>query len=264
MILKIIEVKRVNILLFIIISNFFLFSTIVVSQTRYTGVTEQNQTGSKGISSEGLVVSYDFETYTGTGMLKDFSSFKHHGKTLRNLDTLGLIGQARKFSTLADIVVLPDNESFNLEGPISVAVWLNITTLNKHQHILACNDKFVLWVTKTNKFKFADTQGNSFTSLKETVKADGWHSVIAVWTGTKGDKLSKYNIKIFVDGIQLAGTYSNYWQPNTMKMKNACVIGSTLHGAKWHQELPFEGAIDELQIFSRALNNDEIKAHATK
>ncbi|WP_438426215.1 LamG domain-containing protein [Aquimarina macrocephali] len=264
MIKKSIAAKKVSVLLLFFIVNFLLFPTITMGQHRYTGVSDQNQTGSKGISSNGLVASYDFETYTSTGLLKDFGPFENHGKTLRNLDTLGPINKARKFSTLADIVVLPDHTSFDLDGPITVATWMKVSTANLHQHILACNDKFVLWITKSNKFKFADTQGNAFTTLEGTVKTDGWHSVVAVWSGTKGDTLSKDNIKIFVDGVQMDGTYKNNWSPSTMQANNACVIGSTLHGAIPHQELPFVGAIDELQVFSRVLNENEIKIHATK
>lgn len=235
-----------------------------MGQTRYTGVSEQYTTGSKGVLPDGLVASYDFETYTSTGLLKDFGPFENHGKTLRNLDTLGLMGKARIFSTLADIVVLPNNTNFNLDGPISIAVWMKISTLNLHRHILACNDKFVLWTTEKNQFRFADTLGSGFTTLEGTVETDGWHSIVAVWSGTKGDILSKNNIKIFIDGVQADGTFEENWKPGALLANNACVIGSTLHGAKGHQELPLVGVLDEIQLFSRALNADEIKTHATK
>lgn len=264
MIVKIYYGLKISLFPTLFMGIFFLFPHTTFGQDRYTGVTEQNRTGSKGISPDDLVVSYDFETFTSTGLLKDFGPFENHGKTLRNLDTLGLMGRARGFSTLADIVVLPNHASFNLDGPMTVAVWIKFSVPDLHQHVLACNDKFVLWTTRSNKFKFADTQGNSFTTLEGTVNTDDWHSVIAVWSGTKGDTLSENNIKIFLDGVPLEGTFSNKWSPGEMKVNNACVIGSTLHGEKWHQELPFYGAIDELQLFSRVFSADEIKAHATK
>jgi hypothetical protein len=253
---------KISLCLILVLSISLLFSTTSIAQDRYIGVSEQYKTGSKGISPDGLVASYDFETYTSTGLLKDFGPFENHGKTLRNLDTLGLVGKARIFSTLADIVALPDHSSFNLDGSITVAVWMKASNL--HAHILTCSNKFVLWTTKRNQFKFADTQGNGFTTLEGTVKTDGWHSIVAVWSGTKGDELSNDNIKIFIDGVRMEGTFEKSWQPDDMVANNACVIGSTLQGAKSHQELPFVGAIDELQLFSRALNADEIKTHATK
>ncbi len=256
--------KKVSTLLIFFTANFLLFPTITMGQLRYTGVSDQYKTGSKGISPDGLVASYDFETYTSTGLLKDFGPFESHGKNLRNLDTLGLFGKARKFYTLADIVALPDHSSFNLDGPITIAVWVKISPLNSHGHIFVCSNKFVLWTTKKNQFKFADTMGNGFTTLEGTVKTDGWHSVVAVWSGTKGDMLSKDNIKIFIDGVQMDGTFTKTWNPGDIVANNACVIGSTLHGAIGHQELPFVGAIDEIQVFSRGLNDDEIKIHATK
>lgn len=264
MIKKIITEKKVGALLLFFIGIFLLLPSITMGQLRYTGVSDQNQTGSKGISTDGLVASYDFETYTSNGLLKDFGPFENHGKTLRNLDTLGRSGKARKFSTLADIVALPNHTSFDLDGPITVAAWMKVSTLNLHGHIIACNNKFVLWTTKKNQFRFADTMGNGFTTLEGTVQTDGWHSVVAVWSGTKGDMLSNDNIKIFIDGVQMDGTFEKNWNPGDIMANNACVIGSTLHGAKGHQELPFVGAIDELQVFSRVFNKDEIKIHATK
>ena len=264
MVNKIIGIQKASTLLIFFIVKFLLFPTITMGQLRYTGISDENKTGSKWISPDGLVASYDFETYTSAGLLKDFGPFENHGKTLRNIDTLGLFGKARIFSTLADIVVLPDHKSFNLDGPITVAVWVKISIPNLHQHILACSNKFVFWTTEKNQFRFADTLGNGFTTLEGTVKIDGWHSIIAVWSGTKEDALSKNNIKIFIDGVQMDGTFENKWKPGAMLDNTACVIGSTLHGAKGHQKLTFEEAIDEIQLFSRALNADEIKIHATR
>lgn len=263
MIKRIIGVKKVSMFLMLFTCK-FLFPTITMGQLRYTGVSDENQTGSKGISTDGLVASYDFETYTTTGMLKDFGPFENHGKTLRNLDTLGLSSKARKFSTLADIIALPDHSSFSLDGPMTIAVWVKISNLNMHAHIIACSNKFVLWTTKKNQFRFADTMGNGFTTLEGTVETGGWRSVVAVWSGTKGDMLSNDNIKIFIDGVQMDGTFEKNWDPGDIEVSNATVIGSTLHGAIGHQKLPFVGAIDELQVFSRALSDDEIKIHATK
>jgi hypothetical protein len=141
---------------------------------------------------------------------------------------------------------------------------MKISPLNFHGHVFVCSNKYVLWTTKKNQYKFADTMGNGFTTLEGTVVTDGWHSVVAVWSGTKGDMLSNDNIKIFVDGIQMDGTFEKNWNPDDIVANNACVIGSTLQGSTRHQEITFEGAIDEIQVFSRALNDDEIKMHATK
>ncbi len=243
---------------------FLLFSVKATAQNRYTGASDIYASGSKGISNKGLVVSFDFETFTDTGLLQDFGPYGHHGTTLRNLDTTGYIGKARKFSTLADIVALPDHTSFNLDGPITVAVWVKIATSNQHAHIFACNNKFVLWTTSKGQYKFADTMGNGFTTMPGTVKKDGWHSVVAVWSGTKGDKLSKNNIKIYIDGYRAAGTFTESWEPGEMIAQNACVIGATLHGGIPHQELPFVGAIDELQVYARALSEEEVKIHASR
>jgi hypothetical protein len=230
----------------------------------YRGITKERPTGSKAISADGLVAAYDFETYTSDGLLRDFGPFGNHGKLAHRQSTIGLFGKALVFSDKDDVVILPDSSNFNLTGPITVAARLKILTPNLHQHIFACNDMFVLWLTKSNKYKLADTQGQGFTTPKnvDVVTTGKWHSVVAVLSASKGDSLNKENIKIFIDGVQMDGTPIKKWLPNVLVPLNACVIGGTRTGDQSHQDLQFEGAIDELQVFSRAFTDVEVKAYA--
>lgn len=231
---------------------------VLNAQKRYIGISTENPTGTAVISTDGLVAAYDFETYTSDGLLRDFGPFGNHGKTKRNKETRGHFGKARVFSELADHVDLPEHSSFNLDGPLTVAAWLQITTINLHQHIFAAGSKFVLWVTKADQYRFADTKGNGITTQEGVVKTEGLHSVVAVLYGTKGDSLTKDNIKIFVNGIQMEGSIDPVWAPTVLPPTDACYIGFG------HDEFQFEGIIDELLVFSRALTDDEIQVHANR
>lgn len=232
---------------------------------RYVGISVKNPTGSAAISADGLAAAYDFETYTSDGMLRDFGPFGNHGKVKQKKETGGRFGKARVFSDVGDLVDLPEQSSFNLDGPLTVATWIQITTLNLHQHIFACDDKFVLWVTPTNQYRFADTLGDAFTTEEGVVQTESWHSVVAVLYGTRGDSLTKDNIKIFVDGTQMEGSFGPVWAPTVLHPTDACHIGFESHqGQSRHQELQFEGVVDELLVFSRALTDDEIQTHAER
>ncbi|WP_286269106.1 LamG-like jellyroll fold domain-containing protein [Thalassotalea hakodatensis] len=230
----------------------------------YSGTTKELPTGSKAISTNGLIAAYDFESYTSDGLLRDFSPLGNHAKLTKIHSTTGLFGKALAFSEKEDVAIIPNSSTFNLTGPITVAAKLKISTPNLHQHIFACNDLFVLWITKSNKYKLADTQGQGFTTPKnvEAVVKGKWHSVVAILSANKGDILNKENIKIFIDGVQMEGTYKKAWSPSELVAVNACVIGGTRTGEQSHQDLQFEGVIDELQIYSRAFSDNEVKAYS--
>jgi hypothetical protein len=235
------------------------------SEDSYAGISNELPTGSPTISESGLVAAYDFETYTSDGLLRDFGPFKNHGEVERTNTTAGLFGKARVFSEVTDRVDLPERGCFDIDGPLSIAVWVQITTHDLHQHIIACDDKFVLWVTDKNQFRLADTRGQGFSTREGSVQSGDWHSLVAVLYGTRSDLLSKDTIRIFVDGKSIDGTYEGKWTPTVLYPPDACYIGFESHqDSKGHRRLKFEGIIDEMLIFSRPLTKDEIQAHASR
>ncbi len=253
------------------LSNFYLLSALFCctlsanAERIYQGISTANPTGSKAISAEGLVASFDFETYTSKGFLRDFSPSANHGKLDKKLMSQGQFGQARKFSKKEDVVLLPDNSSLNLSGPLTVAAKLKITTPNLHQHLFVCTDMFVLWLTKNNEYVFADTHGKGMTTTSvKAVANKSWHSVVATLSVGESGEINEDNMKVFVDGVELEGTYRSPWTPTQLPPVNACVIGGERNGAIPHQDLQFEGEVDELQVFSRAWTNEEVQVYSKK
>ncbi|MGD2133776.1 MAG: LamG domain-containing protein [Maricaulaceae bacterium] len=230
----------------------------------YLGVSERSPTGSGAISDDGLVVAYDFATYTDDGRLRDFGPFGNHGAVMRTESTDGPFGTARVFRDLGDVVDLPEDSSLSLEGPLTVAIWLQLSTPNLHQHIFSCDDMYVLWTTNSNQYRLADTQANGMTTNAETTPIGTWHSVVGVLDATKGDALSPDNIRIYVDGVPLEGTIEPTWAPATLRTDNACQVGAASSGSVAHTQLHFEGVVDELVVFSRALSEAEIAAFSRR
>lgn len=230
----------------------------------YQGIGADLPSGSKWISPQGLVAAYDFETYTENGQLRDFSPLGNHGALAKKQSAKGVFGDALVLTDKEDVVILPNNPELNLTGPLTVAARLKISTAGLHQHLLACNDLFVLWLTTSNKYRFADTLGQGFTTANgiEVVESGQWHSVVAVLSVGKGDTLNDGNIRIFVDGEQIEGKHEKTWAPTEMAAQKACVIGGTRNGGQKHQDLQFEGVIDELQVYSRAFTDEEISAYS--
>ncbi|MCC2606761.1 LamG domain-containing protein [Planctobacterium marinum] len=228
----------------------------------YSGISETLPTGSGAISESGLVAAWDFESYTEEGLLRDFGPNQLHGRLNHQSNSSGVFGLALSFSDKDDVVILPDSEQFNLTGPITIATKLKITSPGLHQHILACNDLFVLWLTTNDKYRFADTLGQGATTSSGVSQVDEgvWHSVVAVLSAEKGESLTHENIQIYVDGNKAEISHEASWAPTSLASENACVIGGTRTGAQKHQDLPFVGVIDEMLLFSRALSADEINA----
>lgn len=247
----------------------------------YRGISESLPTGAPGISHTGLVGAYDMSTRTSDGRLRDFSTLGHHGRIQGTpRDTPGLWGGALSFPTSADRVDLPETAALDIDGPLSVLVWFRLDTLGLHQHVLACDDKFAVWLTRDDLLRFVDTVGDGAMTSKP-LTAGHWLSVAAVYEGTKGTELTSENIRIYIDGKQVAvdldGQYPAWlswlglpsmrpvWNPGPLHKNNACFIGFESHqGATGHQGLRFGGAIDEVLIFNRAVTNQEIALHAAR
>ena len=133
-----------------------------------------------------------------------------------------------------------------------------------HQHILACDDKFALWLTEENKLRFVDTTGNGFQSWDD-LSPGQWHSIVGIYRGTKGSPLTPDNLTVFLDGQELDGHRDPSWTPGPLHPKDACYIGFESHqGADSHKNLAFSGDIDEVLVFARALSDAEVGAHATR
>ena len=236
----------------------------------FLGISERYPTGAPGISRAGLVAAYDMSTLTSDGSLRDFSVNGLHGRILGTRDTPGLWGSAMTFPTAADRVDLPETDAWAIDGPLSVLLWFRLDTLGLHQHIVACDDKFVVWLTGNNLLRFVDTLGDGAIT-REPFSTDRWYSVAGVFNGTKGTPLTPENIRVFVNGKQVAvdlvGRPSTRptWNPGGLFERDACYIGFESHqGLANHQTLRFGGAIDEVMAFHRPVSEAEIAIHATR
>ncbi len=230
----------------------------------YEGISASRPTGSSAISPEALVAAYDMETLTPDGKLRDFSGKENHGSLSGTEVVPGLFGNARRFAAPTDRVALPSSPAFAIDGPLSIAVWVRLNRGGLHQHILACDDKFALWLTPSDKIRFVDSTGHGFQSLDSFLPGQ-WHSIVGVFRSTKGTVLTPENITVFVDGQEIAGNRGSMWSPGTLHPTDACYLGFESHqGLENHKALFFSGDIDEVLVFARPLSDAEVGAHATR
>jgi hypothetical protein len=236
-----------------------------------SGVSEGAPAGHPGVSTDQLVASYDMSTLTPEGLLRDFSGNDLHGTLVGTTPVDGERGGARYFpgtvtgGLVDDYIELPSDPLFDLDGPFSVAAWFSFYRQFQHQHIVACNDKFTLWITEQDHLRFANSRGD-YAEMTVRVSPNEFHSVSAVFRGTVGDVIDDSTVEIWLDGVrQLPLEYGSpandppIWRDGVLHPTDACHIGFESHqGRPDHQILPYYGYIDEVIVFGRALTPGEI------
>jgi Concanavalin A-like lectin/glucanases superfamily len=237
----------------------------------YHGISDRLSTGSSNISNDRLVMAFDMETLTPDDRLYDFSSHQHHSHVMETTLVPGLFGDARQFRTPGDRIDLPETPALDIDGPLSIALWFRVDTPGLHQHIIAVDDKFVVWINQANRIRFTDTRGNGLET-QAGIEAGQWYGLAALFDGSLGTQLSRENIHLYLDGEPIPSNIVGQlrdeaptWQPGQLFSSDAAYIGFESHqGEPRHQELPFQGVIDEVLVFSRALSLKEILAHADR
>lgn len=187
----------------------------------YVGISADSPTGSPAIGLDGLVAAYDMATVTPDGHLYDFSGQSHHGALLRATLVPGPVGLARQFISLVDAVHLPETPSLALDGPLSLALWVRVDRLGLHQHLVACDDQFTLWITADNRLRFTDTRGHGLETIAPLAPAT-WVSLVAVFHGTAGDALTADTIAVYLNGHPVAAETFGVWSPGGLYPQDAC------------------------------------------
>lgn len=240
-------------------------SVLVITQdTDTTGLSDASPTGHAGVSSQGLVAAYDMTTPTPQGLLKDFAGHGLHGSISGTSVVASPREGARLFQVATDRIELPARADFDMDGPLSLVARFRVDVSRRHQHVLACDDKFALAVREADQVRFSNTRGD-YAETVAPLSTGAWHDVVAIFRGTAGDPLDDSNIEIWIDGVLApvrlvgsSGSVPPVWRDGVLHPTDACYIGFESHqGDPTHQNLAFHGAVDEILIFDRALTAAE-------
>ena len=227
----------------------------------FLGVSAEAPTGSAAIDPSGLVAAWDMSSLTVGGSLRDFGPNALHGAVGEEALLPSPFGRARSFEQVAAQVHVPENPVLDLDGPLTIATWVRVDRGGEHQHIVACDDKWALWVTPDDRYRLGDTRGGGVSTDPGRVEPGVWTALVAVLDGTRGSELDPGTVRIYVDGEEAqAGIHMrteeasqrSTWEPGDLYPTDACYIGFESHqGNEAHQTMPFYGAVDELLIFDR-------------
>lgn len=223
----------------------------------FSGVSETLPTGTPRISREGLVLAYDMNSLTRRGEMRDFSGNSNDGVVVGTHGVPGPFGTARAFRSSGDYVRLPSSRSMHIRGSLSIAVWVNLRQLAAHQHIVAYDDLYSLWIDERDRLRFSDTRGNAFESHPGLIPGATWTSIVASFDGRRGTALDAGNIAVHVNGEPARGRMFGAWNPGRPVVG---FVGKEAHVGQ--STLPFLGDLAAVLIFRRPLSGAEAKAFA--
>jgi hypothetical protein len=201
--------------------------------------------------NDGLVAYYPFN-----GNANDESGNGNNGTvngaTLTN-DRFGNANSAYYFDGINNTISIKNNQTLNPSSAMSVAAWIkpaNITT-NRYYEILRNDGGYLLSFQENGTqltFGLRTISGNNIetdTPISAADYTDGqWHSIVGLYDGS--------NITIFKDGILIGSkSQTGYIQ---------VLGGGKLSIGSWSDRYEFfNGHIDDVRIYNRALSASEIQ-----
>jgi hypothetical protein len=198
------------------------------------------------IPDNGLVGHWDFEEGSGTKVL-DASGNGNLGTIYQEAWTTGRKGGGLNFQGLDDYIEVSGSASLSLNGPITVAAWIYPRINNIAQTFVRSPGQYVLWVQLDNQVRFADALGHWVDTPGNVLALNKWNHVVGLFTGGTGTLLNLTNAKVYVNGVSRRNQVSGAWVP-MVQAKSTVTIG-----------VPgFDGKLDEIYIYDRALSQAEI------
>ncbi len=188
--------------------------------------------------------------------------------TLTNSPTkkAGKIGQGIDFDGTDDYVSVPDNASLDIgdTDDLTITGWFNRDTFTTDDTILAkrngvstSDQGYIAYIDdSTDKLTFENCDASSGCDEYQlestsTFTAAGWHHFAIVW-----DQDSASGSEIYIDGVADSATDTGTIG-NIGDLSNSVVLAI---GAESDAGNPFDGKLDEIRVYKRALTSSEIAA----
>jgi hypothetical protein len=216
--------------------------------------------------NNGLVAWYPFN-----GSANDESGQGHdgtvYGATLTT-DRFGNPNSAYSFDGVDDYVRVPDDPQLDGMNSLTLSVWVKPRgnsqeeeVLNKYNHDTGTymDDSYNIGIDRIDgwgplaTFQYATASEKVIKISNAPLPTDPWHHIVGVYTGTKGI--------LYVDGSEVALWRDDPDYPGPLNSTaNDLLIGC---GERWGSLIKFyNGMIDDVRIYDRALSESEIAALA--
>jgi chitodextrinase len=209
--------------------------------------TTVNVTVNNNAAPAGLVAAYSFNEGQGANVT-DSSGSGNNGTTANTTwSTTGKYGKALSFNGTSSMVTIPDASSLDLSGAYTIEAWVNASVLSGWRTILMKefngNFSYALYAnTSSNRARAYVGETGLGVNSAAKLAANAWVHVAATYDGT--------NNRIYVNGTQSATATVRTTMPNSTGPLR--IGGNSIWGEF------FQGQIDEVRIYNRALSAAEI------
>ena len=205
--------------------------------------------------ASGLVGFWAFEETSGATAY-DSSLYNNNGIIFGPVSTSGKLNLAFQFDGTDDYITVPGSESLDrITKAITLMAWVNIPSTSRHSILsrwvyIDTSERSFVFDIYNGKVTFglsADGTGLEFLHSAKEISSNQWTHVAATSDGT--------TMKTYINGILDPNTENS---PASIHPSTADLhIGRWMTGPDdWHY--PFNGTMDEVKIFSRALSAEEI------
>jgi len=188
----------------------------------------------------------------------DYSVYRNHGTIHGATWTTGKFGSALSFDGVDDYVEVPDDDSLDITDEITIEAWVKTNDVSGYKTIYArkySNSRGQYWFEVDRPaqgyilFRILNGDGNTLTEVKTNsavFSSETWTHVIAIYDSSYA--------RIYVNGDEVKSV-------NTGNLNVPSASGPSTVGAQWYLEYTnfFNGTIDEVRIYNRALSAEEIK-----
>ncbi len=200
--------------------------------------------------TNGLIAYFPF-----TGNAGDSSGLSNHGVPTNGAsltsDRFNTPNSAYAFDGVDDYINIPTYTNMSPTNAVSIAAWVKGTTTGKNAYVfdrLEINDGYGLMFTSTGNLRLSINGGQVWVTSTQVVADNQWHHVAGTYDRNKGVA------NIYVDGV-IAGTGTlSSSITYTPEPRNG--IGGT---GQIGTNSFFNGSIDEVRIYNRAINLCEIE-----
>lgn len=173
------------------------------------------------------------------------------------------VGQAISFDGVDDRITVADSDNLKLTDSLTIEGWVFATEFGStHGQILFRGDNrvgldpYYLSTQPDGNLRFHIESSTSLVNLDTPMPTGRWVHTAATLDGTTGA------IRIYLDGSVATSSSTTVRPLRDLDLPSNPSLGIGNHGGypttTWNQ--PFNGQIDELSIYSRALSQGEIGA----